>query len=174
MRSGALAMAALALTACSDQPRPQAEKKSTPDPVHILQFYASHSIARAGENVLVCYGVENAASVSIDPPVEELSPSFNRCIAVPAKQTTKYTLRATGKDGSVATKEISVIVEKGAKTPVQKGTGELISFFVGSTQQSAPGQPVTLCYQVRGVSSLSLTPDPGARLSTPKGCVMVK
>jgi len=54
----------------------------------ILAFYASPDILRRGEHTLLCYGVNDAKTVRLEPSVEEVWPSFTRCIQVsPRKQT---------------------------------------------------------------------------------------
>jgi hypothetical protein len=58
----------------------------------------------------LCYGVENAAKVALNPAVEELLPSPERCIDISPAQTTTYTLTATGKDGAQVTKSLEVRV----------------------------------------------------------------
>jgi hypothetical protein len=67
--------------------------------VKILQFYAREGTLIEGNTTVICYGVLNAKSVSIDPPVEGVSPSLNRCVDVSPAATTKYTLTAVDNDG---------------------------------------------------------------------------
>jgi hypothetical protein len=67
--------------------------------VKILQFYAEGASAQEGQRTLLCYGVLNAKSVRMEPPVEGLTPSINRCVGVTQVHNTKYTLIAEGKDG---------------------------------------------------------------------------
>lgn len=74
---------------------------SSPE-VKILQFYASQPQVKRGERVLICYGVLNASTVRIEPPVEELKPALSRCFETSPARTTTYTLLAEGKDGSRA------------------------------------------------------------------------
>ena len=70
--------------------------------VKILQFYASQPELKRGERVLICYGVLNAATVRIEPPIEELKPALSRCLETSPARTTTYTLSAEGADGSRA------------------------------------------------------------------------
>ena len=69
--------------------------------VKILQFYSEAPSAQEGERTLICYGVLNATSVRMEPPVAELTPAINRCIGVTETQATRYTLIAEGTDGQV-------------------------------------------------------------------------
>ena len=48
---------------------------------------------------MICYGVLNAKAVRIEPRVEGVSPSLNRCVEVSAEKETRYTLTAEGADG---------------------------------------------------------------------------
>ena len=67
--------------------------------VKILQFYAREGNVVEGGKSVICYGVLNAKSVRLDPPVEGVSPALNRCVEVPAERQTRYTLTAAGADG---------------------------------------------------------------------------
>ena len=70
--------------------------------LRILHFYANTPEAIEGERTILCYGVLNAKSVRIEPAVQEIGPSFNRCIAVAPVRTTTYTLHAEGRAGERA------------------------------------------------------------------------
>ena len=72
----ALLTAALLMGACFTKP-PAPPKEKLAAPARILQFYAASGAVDAGENVTICYGVEDAKSVRIEPPVEELKPALN-------------------------------------------------------------------------------------------------
>jgi hypothetical protein len=80
-------------------------RKTAPPPpdygsrVKILQFYASPGVIPKGGHATLCYGVANAKSVRIEPEVEGLWPSLNRCFYVEPKRDTRYTLTAEGADG---------------------------------------------------------------------------
>lgn len=86
--------------------------------VRILQFYAPPAVIE-GDRTTICYGVVNAASVRIDPPVEGVSPSLNRCVAVVPGEDTRYTLTAEGADGRIVTESFVLRVKPDpAKLPV--------------------------------------------------------
>lgn len=79
----------LFLAACSScqAPRENAGQPPAGSP-RITQFYAPPQVAR-GETANICYGVEGAQSVRIQPAVERLWPSFTRCFqGTPEKTTT--------------------------------------------------------------------------------------
>lgn len=67
--------------------------------VKILQFYSRDAAVVEGNNSVICYGVVNAKSVRIDPPVEGVSPALNRCVEIAPRRDTRYTLTAQGGDG---------------------------------------------------------------------------
>jgi hypothetical protein len=75
---------------------PAAAYASHGSAVKILQFYASPGELVEGEKAILCYGVVNATAVRIDPPVDELAPSMNRCFEVAPERDTRYTLTAEG------------------------------------------------------------------------------
>jgi hypothetical protein len=51
----------------------------------------------------VCYGVENAKTVRMEPQVEDRWPTATRCFWVEPRQDTGYRLIAEGYDGSLDT-----------------------------------------------------------------------
>lgn len=77
----------------------------------ITQFYASKREAARGESILVCYGVENARSVRIEPAIEEkLPPLPVKCLPFAPHRTTTLKLVAEGEKGGEATESITVRV----------------------------------------------------------------
>src|SRR3954452_12582784 len=54
--------------------------------VGITQFYARSGEVMEGDPNLICYGVLNARSLRIEPPVETLTPALNRCFFVDAQE----------------------------------------------------------------------------------------
>ena len=69
--------------------------------VKIVQFYSREGTLFEGSTTVLCYGVVNARSVRIEPPVEGVSVSLNRCVEVAPEKDTRYTLTAEGNDGHV-------------------------------------------------------------------------
>ena len=77
----------------------------------ITQFYASKQEAASGESILVCYGVENARSVRIEPAIDDhLVPLPAKCIPFAPHRTTILKLVAQGEKGAEATQSITVKV----------------------------------------------------------------
>lgn len=77
----------------------------------VLSFYANPGILHRGEKTLLCYGVANAKTVELDPPVEKLWPSLNRCFEVAPVRETRFTLRASDTQGRTATESLVVQVK---------------------------------------------------------------
>jgi hypothetical protein len=84
------------------------------DQLKIVQFYASPPQVAPGGSALLCYGVINAAAVSIAPNVDPITPALSRCVPVSPQQTTRYTLSAQSKAGEKRTATVEIRV--GAKT----------------------------------------------------------
>ncbi len=76
----------------------------------ITQFYAAQQEARPGESVLVCFGVENANSVRIEPPIEQLLPLPSKCFPFAPQRTTTLKLVADGANGGEVTASLTIKV----------------------------------------------------------------
>jgi len=124
----------------------------------ITQFYASPAAVAPGGKALLCYGVEGATEVRLEPRVEDLLPAMARCIEVTPASTTRYVLRARGADGTEAASEAVVTVAASAPAAGAAPAAEIIRFFTASRTTAAKGEPVTICYGVKGAKSVTLTP----------------
>jgi hypothetical protein len=80
--------------------------------VTVLNLSASKGVVHRGETVQLCYGVSNAKSVKIDPPVGDLWPSMYRCLDISPTKDTTYTITADDGQGHTATKSIEVKVHQ--------------------------------------------------------------
>jgi hypothetical protein len=78
--------------------------------VKILQFFARDGAITDDQSTVLCYGVVNAKSVRMDPPVATVYPALNRCVDVAPRRDTKYTLTAEGNDGKTVTAEFTLKV----------------------------------------------------------------
>jgi hypothetical protein len=143
------ALAILCVTACSRSSAPPAESKAPS--VRITQFYASPAEIGRGEKTLLCYGVENAKSVSLTPPKRELSTALSRCVDVQPSETTTYTLVAEG-DGEPARQDVTVTI--GAAKP----PGVKIVEVRVTALEITRGQPVSICYKVANAKSVRIEP----------------
>jgi hypothetical protein len=152
----------LLLSGCGSPPAPPARepsaRKAEAAPVRILQFYAAPSIVAPGQAASVCYGVENADAVRLEPEVEPIKPAFSRCVPVTPRRDTEYTLIATG-GGSEVRRSVRVQVRAGAAAP-RSGSeaiptepapaGPRIHSFTANPAEIEAGQSVMLCFQVDG------------------------
>jgi len=129
--------------------------------VGITQFYARSGAITAGDPNLICYGVRNATSVRIEPPVENLTPAVNRCFFVEPQQDTTYKLVAEGTHGSQVSESFSVRV---------KPAPAAILMFTTSDRQIPRGEAVTLCYGVANASAVRLEPSGWTLPPTAKNC----
>lgn len=117
--------------------------------VKIEQFYARSGEITDAESTLICYGVRNAKSVSIQPAVEKLTPALVRCFAAEPKQDTAYTLTAEGFDGAIDTASFTVKVKPAP--PVFK--------LLAVSDKAVPrGEVVTVCYGVERATGVRMEP----------------
>lgn len=98
---------------------------------------------------MLCYGVESASAVRIEPPVEQLNPSLSRCFEVRPAASTTYKLIAEGRSGGPAEATASVAV--GAAAPA------LFDLAISSAKVKA-GELVSFCFQARNATSVSGRP----------------
>jgi hypothetical protein len=131
----------------------------------ITQFYPTAPRIGRGEQVQLCYGVNNATKVSLEPPVESVWPALARCFAIRPAATATYTLTASDDQGHSASQ--SVTIEVGAA----KSAGAHIIEVIASKLEIAAGEQVTICYTARNATSVSITPGQAAQQTAEKGCV---
>ncbi len=146
-------------------PAPQAAAPDHGSSVKILQFYARDLEIANGESTLLCYGVANARTVSLEPAVEQLAPRLNRCFAVEPKATTTYRLTAEGIDGARVSQSVTVRL---------KPPSAAILFVQLSSTEVQSGQPVLLCYGTRHASSVRLEPALVPMVPSEKHCVQLR
>lgn len=128
----------------------------------ILMFYTSTPVIEPGKPLTVCYGVLNAVSVELMPPLEQITPSLNRCIHVDMKGRRTLGLRAAGKNGEQAEAEFTI----GLMQPRPK-----ISFVEISTLTPKRGDIVSLCYGTEAATAVRLAPAGPPLIAGPKECV---
>jgi hypothetical protein len=154
---------ALLLAGCGQAPptpRSSTEvPKQTAGPVKILEFYAGSSEVGRGESVKLCYGVENAASVRIEPLAEQLKPGYHRCIDPVPQRTTTYRLIVEGVNGGTLSESVTVNVTAASQTPaVVADASKLFTMIFASATEVSSGQPATLCYGAPEASSVTVEP----------------
>jgi hypothetical protein len=77
--------------------------------VKFTAMSADSGVLGPGQTTQLCYGVVNAKTVKVDPPVEQLKPSYHHCFEVAPKKTTTYTI--TADDGAGHTKSESLTIQ---------------------------------------------------------------
>jgi hypothetical protein len=146
--------AALLYAGCGS---PQVQQKApgiATDPVKIIAFYPRDLTVTEGDKTLLCYGVSNAKSVSIDPPVEGVSPSLTRCVEIRPKAETRYTLTAVGSDGQTVSQSVTVRI--GTDVAVLP---KITSFQIDGKQKDYSGKTVfTLSFADQNAEEVSINP----------------
>jgi hypothetical protein len=79
--------------------------------VKFTTFGATSAVLRHGESTQLCYGVVNAKTVKLDPPVEEAKPTYHHCLDVTPEKTTTYTITAEDAKGNRKSESITVQVK---------------------------------------------------------------
>ncbi len=77
----------------------------------ILAFSASSGLIHKGQKVQICYGVANAKSVKIEPPVGDIWPSMSHCVDTSPTKDTQYTITATDAEGHADTAQVAIQVK---------------------------------------------------------------
>ncbi len=153
---------AMLAAGCRTAPNVQTQAPSEPPPVRILQFYAEPVVAK-GETTKLCYGVENAATLKLDPPVERVWPAVARCFPVSPEKATRYTLTAVDAQGRQVSQTVDIRV--GPARP------RIIEVSINKLEVKA-GEEVTVCYHA--ANAVSVDAGPGRWLTTrdpQKGCL---
>ena len=78
----------------------------------ILGFYATPPAVHPGESAQLCYSVASAESVRIEPHVDNVWPSYFRCVPVTPMKETTYKLIAEDAEGNTTTAETTVEVNQ--------------------------------------------------------------
>lgn len=147
-------VAAVFYAGCSTPPQKASTPSPASDPVKILSFYPRETMVTAGDMTLLCYGVSNAKSVRIEPPVEGVSPSLSRCVEVRPKGETRYTLTAVGSDGQTVSQSVTVRI--GTDTAALP---KITSFKIDGKQKDYSGTMVfSLSFAVQNADEISINP----------------
>ena len=79
------------------------------DQLKILSFYAAPPVIQRGQATSICFGVNGATKVRIEPPiVEDLHPSLSRCFQVAPRKDTEYKLTAEDAAGHSVTQSMTI------------------------------------------------------------------
>jgi hypothetical protein len=122
--------------------------------VKILQFYAPEGRVTEGGESLICYGVLNAKSVRIEPPVDGVFVALNRCVAVAPARDTRYTLTAEGNDGHTVSQSFVLTVR-----PDQATLPKITSFQIANHKPDYRGRTVfLLTFGAENVETVDIDP----------------
>jgi hypothetical protein len=81
------------------------------DQLKILGFYAAPPTIQRGQTTSLCFGVNAAKTVRIEPPVvEDLHPSVSRCFQISPRKNTEYKLTATDAAGHSVSQIVTIQV----------------------------------------------------------------
>lgn len=120
----------------------------------ILQFYAREGSLVEGSDTTLCYGVVNARAVRLEPAVQSIAPSINRCITVAPERETRYTLTAEGSDGRTVSESLVVKV-----MPDTASLPKIASFRVASRTSDYAGRAViSLAFSAVNAEEVSIDP----------------
>ncbi len=160
----ALAAAGALLTGCSSpthtDPAPK-QAVGPADEARITQFYATAPRVPRGEKALLCYGVENASAVWLDPGHKELSAALSRCIEVSPTEDTTYVLSAQSPGGKPVTREVKIATGAARVRIVNVNISAL---------EVKPGDLVSVCYTVENARAVTIDPLKHHCGADPKGC----
>jgi hypothetical protein len=155
------------LCACSKPPGKSPDGASHaaahPDSLpRITMFYAFPEHPSKDEKTLLCYGVENADSVRLEPAIDRVWPTPSRCLEAPGTQAT-YTLVATRGSAQVS-QSINVV-----PGPLK---AHLIEVVI-SKLEIAPGEELTVCYKAKNAATVIVKPGFWAGRHNPEsGCII--
>jgi len=87
---------------------------------------------------MLCYGVDGASEVRLNPPIEKVWPAMSRCFTIATEKPATYTLTASQGKQSV-TQTITVTPGPPAVKIIEVSINKL---------DFARGETVTVCYKV--------------------------
>ena len=138
-------------------------------PPKIASFSVNPSAIPAKGQAQLCYEVENADSVRIDPNIGEREPASKECLSVTPGETLTYTLTAFAADGKSTSRQITLNVEP---TPPQV---EIVRFEV--RRQNGPDGPADvqfrLCYEVRNAAHAVIDNNGGSVVLNRPNCQQI-
>ncbi len=76
----------------------------------IVNFYAVPQSIRRGERSKICFGVDGAKRVRIEPEIGDLHPALSYCFEVTPRKETQYKLTAEDGAGHTATASLAIKV----------------------------------------------------------------
>ena len=79
--------------------------------IRFSTFSAGSGNLKRGEHTQLCYGVENATKVTLDPPVAPVKPTYMNCLEIAPKTTTTYKITASDAAGHSQSQSLTVHVQ---------------------------------------------------------------
>jgi len=138
-------------------------------PPKIASFSVTPSAVPANSQAQLCYEVENAGSVRIEPNIGE-KPATKGCLTVMPSETTTYTLVAYASDGSTTRQHVTLNVEA---APPQ---AQIVAFEVRRPNGDSgvnDGQ-FRLCYEVRKAAHAELDNNGGTVVLDRPQCQQIR
>lgn len=135
----------------------------------VTEFKVRPNRIKTGEPVTLCFKVENASRIDIEPGIAKNRPvdSFGPCVQQRPRSTTTYTIIAFNDSGLKSQPgQDTVTVEE--PQPLKHAR---ILFFQPTPQKIKRGERVRLCYGVTDANTTSISPAPGEVPSAEKNCV---
>jgi len=124
-------------------------QRTAPAHAKITALKAEPSFLAAGVTGQLCFSVEDATHLTVDPPVEQLLPASHHCTDITPKQTTTYTLTAYGPDDKPEKKSLEVKVG-----PPQPRVASLTARPLSVKR----GRQVKVCFKVENAKSVTAKP----------------
>ena len=135
-------------------------------PPKIASFSVSPSAIPANGQAQLCYEVENADSVRIEPSIGERKPASKECLSVTPSETVIYTLTAFAADGKSTSQQITLNVEP---APPQ---AEIVHFEV--RRENGPDDvQFRLCYEVRNAAHAEIDNNGGTVVLNQDHCQQI-
>jgi hypothetical protein len=95
-----------------------AERKQVIDEIYgsgeirFQNFSADNGVLKRGQSTELCYGVVNATSVKLTPPVgEDVKPMYHHCVEIAPAKTTTYTMTAYNAKGQNKSVSLTIHVQ---------------------------------------------------------------
>ncbi|MBV8808266.1 MAG: hypothetical protein JO033_06285 [Acidobacteriaceae bacterium] len=79
--------------------------------IRFTTFSIDTQVLKRGQTAQLCYGVVNAKTVTLDPPVEPIKPMYFHCLEIAPKKTTTYTITAENGAGQKESKSLTLQVK---------------------------------------------------------------
>jgi AAA domain-containing protein len=140
-----------------------------PPPPKVVSFTVEPATVPANGQAQLCYEVENANSVNIEPNIGERKPATKECLPVSVEQTTTYTLTAFGADGKTTNGEVTLMVEG---PPLAQIVRFEVSRDIGLGGEN--DMQFRLCYEVRNAERAEIDNDGGPVTLGEPHCQQVK